>query len=86
MHDSVTYSLDVIQRLEDSMFTISKSLENKLHSDLVVRNRQILYYFILTDNGMLKTPSLQTDFLYNTFGEEIVDFIALHVKQLILDG
>ncbi|CDA93373.1 putative uncharacterized protein [Bacteroides sp. CAG:709] len=85
MHNSVAHSLDVVKRLQNAMLAICKCLKDKLHSHLVVRNRNILYDFLLTGSGMLETSHFQADLFYDTFSQDIINLIALHIKKLILD-
>ena len=85
MHNSVAHSLDVVKRLQNAMLAICKCLKDKLHSNLVVRNRNILYDFLFTGSGMLETSHFQADLLYDTFSQDIINLIALHIKKLILD-
>ena len=67
------------------MLAICKCLKDKLHAHLVVRNRNILYDFLLTGSGMLETSHFQADLFYDTFSQDIINLIALHIKKLILD-
>ena len=85
MHNSVAHSLDVVKRLQNAMLAICKCLKDKLHSHLVVRNRNLLYDFLLTGSGMLETSHFQADLFYDTFSQDIINLIALHIKKLILD-
>ena len=48
LDDPVPHGLDVIEGLEHSVILVHESIQNQLHSHLMVRDREILYYLILT--------------------------------------
>ena len=68
------------------MLAVREGIEDELHSHLVVRNRKILYDLLLACSSVLETTRFETDFLHDTFREDIINLIALHIKQLVLDG
>ena len=85
VHNPVSYGLNVIERLENTVLRICKRVKNEFHSDLVVRDRKVNYIFILPCGGMLEASGLKTDFLHEALREDIIHVVILHVKQLILD-
>ena len=67
------------------MLTVGKCLEHELHSDFVVRNREVFHYLLFTCSRVLKTTHLQSDFFYDTLRKDIIDVIVFHIKELILN-
>ena len=84
MHYTVAHSLDIIQSRKNSCLLIKKRINDSLDTHSVVLDRHFLNNLFLSCRLMLKTADFQTDSLYKTFGEQIINLVALHVKKLIL--
>lgn len=85
MHDPVAYSLDVLDRIEDSVLLVSKGVKDEFHAYLMVRNLKFRDDLVTLRRAILEDSHRKSDFLYYTFGYEVIHVVALHVKQLVLD-
>ena len=83
VYNSVTYSLDILKCLEDSVFLVKKGIKDSLDTDCVVLDRHFLYKRLLTSCLVLNTTNLHSYPLDNTFGKKIINFVVLHIKKLI---
>jgi hypothetical protein len=86
LNDAVAHCLDVLERLQDAGLLVRKGGKDKLHTYAVVRNGDIRYNFFTASRGILKHTCGKADLFCNTFGDDIEYIVALHIKQLILDG
>ena len=86
MHDTVTYSLDVLYRSKNAVLFVCQGFKHQLHSFLVVRNGQIPYDFLSAGGGVLENTHGKTYFFYDTLCNKGVSVVTLHIKELILDG
>ena len=86
LHDAVAHGLDVIKAAEHSVGGIHEKVEDEPHSDLVVRYRKFLGIGFLAGGLMGHLSFGKTDFLDDAFCQKIVDIVAFHIKELVLDG
>ena len=86
LHDAVAHGLDVIKAAEHSVGGIHEKVEDEPHSDLVVRYRKFLGIGFLAGGLMGHLSFGKTDFLDYAFCQKIVDIVAFHIKELVLDG
>ena len=78
-------SLDIVERLEHAVILVHQGVKHKLHSDCMVRNRQVFDNLVLTDGCVNQPAGLESDLLNYALGHKVIDIIAPHVKQLVLD-
>ena len=86
VHDSVAHSLDVLHRVEHSGLLVRERVEHEFHTHLVVRDRQFPDNLVVTRTGILEDAALKSNLFDYTLGYEVIDIIALHIKELVLDG
>ena len=79
-------SLDVLERLQDTIVLVHESVKDQLHSHGVIRNGKILHDLVLTCRLVLKPAAFEPYLFDYTFGKKVIDVIVPHVKQLVLDG
>ena len=68
------------------MIRIHKGVEDQLHPDLVVRDRQSPDKRLLARRFMCDTTVREGNLLDEALGQKFINIIPLHVKKLILDG
>ena len=84
MNDTVTYSFDIFKSCEDAILLVEESIKNSLDTYGMILDRHFLYKLLLTCCLMLEATDFHSDSLDKTLGEKIINFIALHIKKLIL--
>ena len=85
MNYAMSYSLDILKVSKDSELLVKESINDSLDSDCVVCYRHLLDELFLACRLMLDAAHFHSDPLDETFGEEIIYLIALHIKKLILE-
>ena len=84
LHYTVPYGLYVLKRLEHAVLRIGQLGKYELHPRLVVGNGQDLFNLVLAGGPVCEASFRQSDFFDYALGNDIINIIALHVKQLIL--
>ena len=80
LYDPVSYSSDFIHRFDNSVLTISQSINYQLHCDTVIRQRDIFVKYS-PFSGLVIHMSVNADSLAETLGQYALIF---HVDELIL--
>ena len=67
------------------MLFVGKGFKHELHSELVVRNLELPHNLFALHRAILKHSHREADLFDYTFRDKIINVVALHVKQLVLD-
>jgi hypothetical protein len=86
LDDSVADCLHVGEGLEDAELGVDKGVHDEFHADYVVGDGKVADEAFLAGGAMFYRALGEADLFYETFGKKVVHFVALHIKELILDG
>jgi hypothetical protein len=76
----------VREGFEDAEFRVYEGVHDELHADHVVWDGEVAGEAFLAGGAVLDGALGEADLFYQTFGKKVVHIVALHVKELILDG
>ena len=83
---TVAHSLYVIETAQHAVHRIHQKIHHELHPHLMVGDGPELGVWLLTGRLVGKLSFGKTDFFNHSLGKKIIDVVALHVKELVLDG
>ena len=86
LHDPVTDRIDIVKRLQHARLRIHQGVQDEFHALCVVCYRQFLYNLLAARRCILEDTFRQSDLFYDSFGDEGIGIIALHVQKLVFDG
>ena len=85
LYDTVSYGLDVVEAAEHTVPGIDESLQQELHSDLMV-GYGLFHTIRLLAGRLVRQPSFGKAYLlHDALGKKFIDIIALHIEKLVLD-
>ena len=84
VHHAMSYRLDVLKSGEASCLLVKKCIHHRSDSYSVVFNWHFLDELFLSCRLVFEATCFHSDSLDKTLGEKVVDFVALHIKELIL--
>ena len=84
MNDSVSNSFNILKSVENAELLVKESIHDCSDTYRMILDRHFLDEFLLSSRLMLETTCFHSDSLDKTLGDEIIDFIILHIKKLIL--
>ena len=85
VHYTVSYRLYVFQSGQNAVLLVKKGFEHHLDCNRMVRNRHFPDILVLACRLMLDAAGIHSYPFHKALGHQIVNFVALHVKQLILE-
>ncbi len=65
---------------------VHEGVKDELHAYLVVFDADFLLHLFLAGRLVGDVSAGKADLLDDALGQEVIYFIALHVKELVLDG
>ena len=85
MHNSVAYSLYLVQRTENSVLRVNQQSEYILYTLCMVSDRFVDLVFVLSRNRVCNIALFHSDSLYQTLGKQRMFTFAPHIQHLVLD-
>ena len=85
LDDAVADRLDVLEGLQNAGLRVGEGVEDELHADLVVGNRQVDDLFFPARRRILENTHRKADLFDDTLRDDIIKVVILHVQQLVLD-
>ena len=85
LDDAVADGLDVLEGGKHARLRGDKLVQDELHTDFVVRNREFLAHVFLAGRLVGQDTHREADFLDETFREQVIHVVVLHVQQLVFD-
>ena len=85
MHNPVAYSLNLVQRTENSVLRVNQKSEHILYAFCMVSDRFVDLVFVFSRNRVGNIALLHSYSLYQTLGKQRMFTFAPHVQHLVLD-
>ena len=83
MHHTVTYSVELVERLQCAILGTGECLQDKLHTSGVLLDVFFEYYLLAIGQGQLKERAGKANLLDTALGEYR---LGVHLEEFVLDG